>query len=229
MTPRPLVSVVIPVRDGGRFVGQAIESVLAQNYEPIELLVVVDGSTDDSVRIASGYPRARLLSQPSRGVAAARNAGVEATRGEMLAFLDQDDLWTPPKLDLQVSALLEDESLGFALGRQRLFLQEGVPKPRWWQLSGLEREHVGYFPGTLLVRRDVFHRVGPFRNDAPPAEGADWFLRANELGITLTIVPQVVLLKRIHDANQSGDMSAARRGVLRAIKGSLDRRREHVR
>jgi glycosyltransferase involved in cell wall biosynthesis len=223
------VSVIIPVRDGGRFLAQAIDSVLAQDYEPYELLVVDDGSTDDSVHIASAYPRVRLLRTPGSGVSVARNAGADVAAGEMLAFLDQDDLWAPRKLSLQVSALLEDESLGFALGYQRLFLEEGVPEPPWLRVSGIEREHVGYFPGTLLVRREVFDRVGPFRQDAAPGESADWFLRANEIGVLRTIVPHVVLLKRIHDANQSGDMSQARRQVLRALKRSLDRRREQVR
>lgn len=228
MTGSPLVSVIIPVHDGVRFLGQAIDSVLAQEYDAFELLVVDDGSTDDSPQLVSSYSRAQLLRQPNRGVSAARNEGANAARGELLAFLDQDDLWTQRKLHLQVSALVEDPSLGFALGRQRLFLEEGVPKPAWWRASGLESEHVGYFPGTLVVRREVFHRVGPFRDDAAPGEGADWFLRATELGVARTIVPHLVLLKRIHDANQSGDMSAARRQVLIAIKSSLDRRREQV-
>jgi glycosyltransferase involved in cell wall biosynthesis len=226
----PLVSVIIPVRDGARFLGQAIDSVVAQDYEPFELLVVDDGSRDDSARIVSDHPRARLQSlRPSRGVSAARNAGVDAAAGELLAFLDQDDLWMPRKLSLQVAALLADRSLGFALGHQRLFLEQGVSEPPWWRVSGLEREHVGYFPGTLVVRREVFDRVGRFREEAAPGEGADWFLRAAERGVARTIVPQLVLLKRIHDANQSGDMSAARRQVLVAIKASLDRRREQVR
>jgi len=226
MTTRPLVSVVIPVRDGRRFLAPALESVLAQDYEPFELLVIDDGSDDDSARVASAYPRARVLRLTGRGVSAARNAGAEAAAGELLAFLDQDDLWTPCKLTLQVAALLGDESLGFALGYQRLFCEPGVPEPAWLRASSLPREHVGYFPGTLVVRRNVFENVGPFREDAPPAEGADWFLRASERGVARTIVPEVVLLKRIHDANQSGDMSAVRRQILVAVKRSLDRRRE---
>lgn len=228
MSRRPLVSTIVPVRSGARFLSDAIESVLAQDYAPNELIVVDDGSTDDSVRIASGYPDVRLLRTPSGGVSVARNAGVEAAAGELLAFLDQDDLWTPSKLSAQVPALLADDSFGYALGYQRLFLQTGVPEPRWMRVSAIDLEHVGYFPGALLVRREVFDRVGPFREDAPPGEGADWFLRANELGVQRTIVPDVVLEKRIHDANQSADMSAVRPRVLEAIKRSLDRRREHV-
>jgi len=223
-----MVSTIVPVRDGGRFLAEAIGSVLAQDYAPSELIVVDDGSTDDSVQIASGYPNVRLLRTPGGGVSVARNAGVEAAAGELLAFLDQDDLWTRGKLSAQVPALLADDSIGFALGHQRLFLEAGVPEPEWMRVSGIEREHIGYFPGALLVRREVFDRVGPFREEAPPAEGADWFLRASELGVRRTIVPEVVLCKRIHDANQSADMSAVRPRVLEAIKRSLDRRRERV-
>jgi Glycosyl transferase family 2 len=224
----PLVSVIVPVRDGERFLAEAIESVLAQDYAPLELIVVDDGSVDGSARIAGSYQQVRLLRLPGHGVAAARNAGVEAASGELLAFLDQDDVWSPRKLNLQVAALLADQSLAFALGHQRLFLEPGTPPPAWLSVSELDGEHVGHFPGTLLVRRRAFERVGGFDQDAVPAEGADWFMRAAELGLRRAIVPELVLSKRVHDANQSGDMSGARRQVLRAIKGSLDRRRSVV-
>ena len=221
----PLVSAVIPVHDGARFLAEAIESVLAQQYAPVELIVVDDGSRDESRRIAGAYPDVRTVELAGKGVSAARNAGVAVARGKVLAFLDQDDLWTPLKLTVQVAVLAADPAVGFALGRQRIFL-DGVSEPPWLRLASLDGEHVGYFPGTLAVRREVFERVGPFREEAPPAEGADWFLRAAELGVQRAIVPEVVLLKRVHDRNQSGDMRAARSQVLRAIKQSLDRRRE---
>jgi glycosyltransferase involved in cell wall biosynthesis len=195
----------------------------------VEIVVVDDGSVDDSARIASRYASVRLLRQGNRGVCAARNAGVAAARGQLLAFLDQDDCWLPRKLSLQVRMLLEDESKGFVVGYERLVLEQGVAKPMWWHVSGMGDERPGYFPGTLVVRLEVFERVGPFREDAAPGETADWLLRAGELGVEHAVVPEVVLIKRIHGANQSGDMSDARRQVLRAIKRSLDRRREHAR
>ena len=226
MTVLPLVSAIIPAHNGERYVEQAIRSVLQQDYHPVELIVVDDGSTDRTAQAASSHSQVRLIQQDNRGVANARNAGVNASSGKIISFLDQDDLWTPHKLSLQVGALLEDESLGFALGYERLLLESGTPEPAWLQRSGLDYEHLGYFPGTLVVHREVFNRVGGFCAEAVPAEGADWFLRASEIGIQKTIVQHVVLLKRVHDLNQSGDMTKVRRQVLSAVRRSITRRRE---
>jgi glycosyltransferase involved in cell wall biosynthesis len=225
MLERPLVSALIPTHDGERYVAEAIRSVLAQRYRPLELVVVDDESTDATAEIAARVPEVRLLRQAHAGVAAARNAAVAAARGAILAFLDQDDRWTEDKLELQVPPLLEDDSLDYTLGLQRLELEDGVAPPPWLAAADLREEHVGYFPGTLVVRRRAFERVGGFRPEAVPAEGADWFLRANERGLGKRIVPHLVLRKRIHDANQSGDQREVRAQVLRAIHRSLERRR----
>ena len=225
MTASPLVSAIIPAYNSERYLEQAIRSVLAQDYRPVELIVVDDGSTDRTAHVAAGHPRVRLVRQDNCGVAEARNTGVRASSGAILAFLDQDDLWTPHKLSLQVGRL-KDESLDYTLGYQRIFLERGTPEPHWLRASGLDYEHVGYFPGTLVVCREAFERVGGFCAEAVPAEGADWFLRANETGLHKAVVRDVVLLKRIHEANQSGDLSLVRQRLLRAVRCSVNRRRE---
>ena len=99
----PLVSVIVPVHNGARFLAAALDSVAAQDYGSMEILVVDDGSSDNSAEIAASY-RVRLLQQPNRGVAEARNAGVAESSGELLAFLDQDDLWLERKVSRQVSS-----------------------------------------------------------------------------------------------------------------------------
>src|SRR5271168_2771000 len=104
---QPLVSVVVPVFAGERFVGDALDSVAVQTYPHVETIVVDDGSPDRSVEVASSRSGVRVLRERHRGVAAARNAGLAAARGELVAFLDQDDLWRPSKLALQVALLSE--------------------------------------------------------------------------------------------------------------------------
>src|SRR5438552_10684660 len=108
-----LVSVIMPVYNGERYLAAAIRSVLAQTYTAAEVIVVDDGSTDDSAEIVHKFGTAvRYESQLHRGSPdASRNRGVELARGEYLAFLDQDDLWTNNKLELQVAAATADESL----------------------------------------------------------------------------------------------------------------------
>ena len=93
----PLVSVIIPVHNGGRHLRAALESVFAQTYRPFEVIVVDDGSVDDGGVIAQSFPDVRYIHQGNQGVAAARNNGIEAAHGEFFAFLDQDDLWTAEK------------------------------------------------------------------------------------------------------------------------------------
>src|SRR5690349_2600271 len=101
----PLVSVVIPVFDGEAYLAAAIESALAKTYARVEVIVVDDGSTDGSASVAARYD-VRLVRQSNRGVSAACNAGVEAARGELIAFLDADDLWPPERLEIQARHLL---------------------------------------------------------------------------------------------------------------------------
>src|SRR5688500_924354 len=112
---QPLVSVIIPVYNGARFLRAALESVFAQTYRPIEVIVVDDGSADDSGVIAQSFPEVRYIRQENQGVAAARNNAIEAARGEFFAFLDQDDLWTPEKLRLQIEHLLDHPEVGYTL------------------------------------------------------------------------------------------------------------------
>src|SRR3982751_2380169 len=102
----PLVSVIIPVHNGAKYLRAALESVLAQTYSPFEVIVVDDGSVDDSGVIAQSFNDVRYIHQANQGVAAARNHGIEAARGDFFAFLDQDDLWTPEKLTFEVDHLL---------------------------------------------------------------------------------------------------------------------------
>jgi len=225
MSGEPLVTAIIAAYNGEQYLAEAIQSVLAQDYPRVELVVIDDGSTDATAAVAARFVQVRLLTQKNAGVAAARNRAAKAAHGTLLAFLDQDDRWTPGKLSAQVAPLLEDASLDYTVGYQRIFLDDGVPEPRWLATAGFDREHVGYFPGTLVVRREAFERTGGFRSGAEPAEGADWFLRANEHCLTKHVVHEVVLLKRIHDGNQSGDQTVVRRQVFEAIRESLARRR----
>ena len=224
------VSVVIPARDAARFIGEALRSVVDQDPAPDEVIVADNGSTDATAEIARGYGRrVRVLRLPrAGGPPTSRNAGIRAARGTLIGFLDADDVWAPGKLHAQIAALRTNSALGYVLGRQRLLLQAGTTEPRWARAGGMTAEHVGHFTGALLIRREVLDRVGPFREQAVHAETADWFLRAQELGVRGEVVPQLVVYKRVHEGNLSGDQAIARHGVLRAIKDSLDRRRTNV-
>jgi glycosyltransferase involved in cell wall biosynthesis len=221
----PLVSVIIPVHNGGRYLRAALESVLAQTYRPLEVIVVDDGSVDDSGPIAQSFHDVRYIHQPNQGVAAARNHGIEAARGEYLAFLDQDDLWTPEKLKLQIGYLLSHPDVGYTLTQQQFFLDPGATLPAWFRKELLPSVHTGWVLGTLVVRRTAFAEVGNFATGYSAASDGDWFFRAKAAAIPMAVIPELLLLKRIHGTNESGRAKEILSELLKVVKSSLDRQR----
>jgi glycosyltransferase involved in cell wall biosynthesis len=221
----PLVSVIIPVYNGGRYLRAALESVFAQTYRPFEVIVVDDGSADDSGVIAQSFSDVRYIRQANQGVAAARNTGIEAALGEFLAFLDQDDLWTPEKLKLQIACLLNNPDLGYTLTQQQFFLDPGATLPAWFRKELLTSVHTGWVLGTLVVRRTAFEKVGNFATGYTAASDGDWFFRAKAAGISMEVVPELLLLKRIHGGNESAHAKEILSELRKVVKSSLDRQR----
>jgi glycosyltransferase involved in cell wall biosynthesis len=223
--PGSLVSVVIPVFNGEAYLAAAIESALAQDYRPREIIVVNDGSTDASAAIAGSYPEVHCISQPNRGLAGALNSGVRGARGRYLAFLDADDLWLPGKLSRQAAVLDREPELDIVFGHfRKIYGPEG---PETIAAGGLrDRELLpGYVKGTALVRRASFARVGPFDTGLRLGDFIDWFARAQDLGLRMRMLPEAVLLRRVHDRNISRLHRASRSDYVRILKAALDRRR----
>ena len=225
MTEQPLVSVIIPVYNGARFLHAALESVFAQTYRPFEVIVVDDGSVDDSGIIAQSFPEVRYIHQANQGVAAARNNGIEAARGEFYAFLDQDDLWKPEKLERQIDYLQSHPEIGYTLTQQQFFLEPGAALPPWFRKDLLAAVHTGWVLGTLVVRRTIFERVGNFATGYSAANDSDWFFRAKAAEIPMAVVPELLLRKRIHEANDSARAKEVLSELLKVVKTSLDRQR----
>lgn len=221
----PLVSVIIPVYNGGRYLRAALESVFAQTYQPFEVIVVDDGSVDDSGVIAQSFSDVCYILQENQGVAAARNHGIEAARGDCFAFLDQDDLWTPGKLKLQIELLLSHPDLGYTLTQQQFFLEPGATLPAWFRKELLSTVHTGWVLGTLVVRRTTFEQVGNFATGYSAANDSDWFFRAKAAEIPMAVVPELLLLKRIHETNDSARAKEILSELLKVVKSSLDRQR----
>lgn len=198
--PEPVVSVVIPVRDGERFLGEAIASVLGQTRPPGEVLVVDDGSSDGSARVAAGFPGVSVLRRPPLGQAAASNAGVARASGDFLAFLDADDVWMGDKLERQLDAFRRDPALDLVFGHARQFLD-----PPSLALRLPERREIlpAKLASAMLAKASSLRRVGPF--DARHAIGAilEWYSRARALGLREEMLPGIVYLRRIHGANQT--------------------------
>ena len=227
-----LVSVVIPVLDGQRFLAEAIQSVLDQTYEPVEVIVVDDGSTDGSAAIARSFAGVQVIEQANSGPAGARNAGIAAAGGEFLAFVDADDVVPPDKLELQVSHLREHPEVGCVLGRQDIRLEPGTELPDWAIISPDQArqrpdiaEH-GQVPHmSMVVRASLFEEIGAFDPTYVHGEDADWLMRARGRAPIATLT-SVVLHRRIHDRNLSHDLKALRLGTFRALRDHARRLRE---
>jgi glycosyltransferase involved in cell wall biosynthesis len=223
---RPFVSVIIPVYNGARFISEAIESACMQNYDSIEIIVVDDGSTDDTSSIVQSFKNIRYIYQPNQGVAAARNTGIHKSRGELIAFLDADDYWASNKLNLQVDCLLKHPNVGYILGMQRNFLEYGIERPFWLKEEHLLKEHIGFLP-TSLIRKGIFDIVGLFNADYSISEDVEWFSRVADANIPKMVVPEVVLYRRIHNSNLGYQLKggSGRPLWLKALRASVHRKR----
>lgn len=223
----PAVHVIIPVYNGERFLGEAIESVLGQTYTgPVELTVVDDGSTDASARIAESYAGVRVVRQENAGQPAAINRAVELSASPLVAFLDADDAWVPEKLEWQVAALTEEVDVVVGLTEQ--FAQEGLPEAaaRFEALPASHRVMEARLPSAVLIRRDGFYTAGPFDSDAGVANVVEWYSRVQDAGLREAVVPHVVYRRRIHDANIGiRKKEQAREDYLAIVRAALNRRR----
>jgi glycosyltransferase involved in cell wall biosynthesis len=215
------VAVAVPARNAERFIGEALASVLAQSYPVDEIVVVDDGSDDLTGDIAEAAgSKVRVLRQPNAGIGVARSRAVAATSGELVAMLDADDLLTPDSIGCRVRALQANPELDIAFGQVRHFTNYANDAPV--ALDPLQPAHV---PGGMLVRREAYELVGVFASGLRVAEALDWMLRARERGAHDVTVPDQVLWRRVHGANNSIVNRASLDEFPRALKASLDRRR----
>jgi glycosyltransferase involved in cell wall biosynthesis len=222
MSPAP-VSAVVPLFNGRRFIRAAVESILTQELRPREIILVDDGSSDGGAETLADCPDLRIVRQPNGGEAAARNRGIGEASQPLIAFLDQDDIWLPTKLKAQMAALGHDPSIDIVFGPHRLFAEDGA---RWFRQDLLDKTLVARLPGTLLVRRSVFERIGLFREDMKLGSDVDWTWRAGDAGMRFHSVAETVLLRRLHGANASMDMPQFILGLLKGAGASLGRKQQ---
>lgn len=222
--PLPLVSVITAVHNGAYYIGQALASIQAQTYRPLESIVVDDGSSDESGAIARQFP-VRYLYQANQGIARARNRALELARGKLVAFLDQDDYWAPRKLELQVSYLRAHPDVDLVLGKEHLFFDEGFDSPLLAEQPFLKQDHLNTAPGLWLIRRRAFDAVGWLDSRYRVADDLDWFMRFCDAGLRYGAIPETLLYKRLHGRNASLQIESIQAEVLAIYRTSIQRRR----
>jgi glycosyltransferase involved in cell wall biosynthesis len=223
---RPLVSVIIPVKDAEKYVGEAIESVLAQAYPKLELIVVDGHSTDRSAEVARSYPDVTFVEQDGTGIAGAWNQAIELSSGELIAFLDSDDRWSAGKLEAQLELLERRPELAGAIGMVHFFITPGGKPPPGTRPHLFDGEHVAHIPGALIVRRAIFDQIGLFDPSYQLCLDVDWFARVKASSLELGVVPRVILEKRVHPGNLSHSQpDLYHREMVRALRSSAARPR----
>lgn len=215
MSQKPLVSIIIPAHNCERFIGEALASVVRQDYGNREIIVVDDGSSDSTAAIVKGFPEVRLLAQPNAGPAAARNLGVRASSGKYLAFLDGDDIWLPGKLSSQMAYAESHPEHPIVFGQFAFWRRsadgqypppdEMLKRPETWEvpqpLSGwiyvdLLIDSVVCII-TALVHRSLYEEVGGFDESLRSGEDYDFWLRSAHR-FRAHKLPQCLALYRLH-------------------------------
>ncbi len=200
-TKHPLVSIILPVYNCEKFIGEALESIFTDTYKPKEIIVVDDGSTDNSARIASGFTDVKIISRKHKGVSVARNVGIKAAKGAYITFLDSDDIWIPDRLKYTIGYFSNHPNIEYVLGKQQMFLENDCPKPPSIKQEWLDNPQNGSGTCVLMVKKSCFDRVGLFNPDYNIGEDTEWLLRANEANIPMARIPLVIIKRRIHGAN----------------------------
>lgn len=222
-----LISVVMPLFDGARHVAEAIEGVLAQTYRPLELIVVDDGSTDDSADVVRRFtPPVQLLTQGHAGCGSARNHGARAAQGAYLAFCDADDRFPTDRLARQLTALTSTPRIDAVFGEIDEFVSPGLDEYVKSMLRAPTQRRSVRMMSTMLLRTDSFWRVGPFATDLGRGLELDWLARADDLGLRIQRCDGVVTHRRLHDASTGFRQRHDEDDYVRAARLAITRRRQ---
>jgi glycosyltransferase involved in cell wall biosynthesis len=207
------ISAIVPVRNAGEYVRDALTSVFAQARPPDEVVVVDGRSTDATLAVVAEFPAVRVVHQTDNGLADARNLGVAATDSELVAFLDADDRWLPGKLALQAEWLDGHPEVGVVTGMMLKVGPGGGPTPV-----------PGMTPGATLIRRDALGQVGPFDGRHGIGSDTDWLMRVREVALGPVVLDDVVLHKGTRADSLSRHVDSYRRDLLRVAREAAHRR-----
>jgi glycosyltransferase involved in cell wall biosynthesis len=221
----PFVSIIVVVRNGERYLRDALNSIQLQSYRDREIIVVDGQSTDGTARIARSFPGVYYLCQTTLGLANARNLGIEAARGRYIAFLDHDDQWHPDKLARQVALHDANPSILYSLTQMIFRREPGAAVPYGMTAESLTQPRAAGTPSALIARADLFNRIGGFDSRFAIACDADWFTRARDEQIPTAIIPEVLVYKRLHEDNLSRNIALNRREMFQVARQSIMRQR----
>lgn len=215
-----LVSVIIPAYNAGGYLREALESVFAQDWPSFEVIVVDDGSVDDTAEVARAFGDVRYIHQENAGASAARNTALAASRGAFVANFDADDVLPPTRLRLQATYLLEHPNVGCVLGRQ-----EWIDPPEWFTRDAVYGDLDGIPLSSAMFRREVLAALGGYDTAFNVGEDTDVLIRMRERAIDYVVLPDVVLYRRYHEGSLTTERSPHAQ-LIQSLRGKLDRQRQ---
>lgn len=198
-----LVSVLIPTHNRAHYLAEALDSVIAQAYDPYEIILVDDGSTDSTREMAQRYSRLKYFYQPHSGVSTARNVCIEKASGSFVAFLDSDDYWLPGKLQAQMRYMTEHPDCQIVFTAYRNFVTEDrINQIKRVQEEFLFEKQNRYLLPSALIRRELFDRQGRFSTSLTVGEDTEFVVRLKVGGIQLNhYLPESYYCRRLHGDN----------------------------
>jgi len=221
---KPLITVIIPVYNGEEFISEAINNVLGQNYPALEIIVINDGSTDNTESVVKNLDAdLRYLYIKNQGPSFARNQGISYSTGDYIAFLDADDLFPENNLSILSEELVQNTEVDIVRGYAQLMkknLLSGV-----YETEGDPRFSFPAFIGAALYRKEVFDKIGLFDTSLHFGEDSDWYMRATELNVRMKWLDQVTLFVRRHGKNMTEGKDLVQLNTLRVFKKAVDRLR----
>lgn len=205
---QPFISVIIPVWNTEKYIADAINSVLTQDYPNLEIIVVNDGSTDNTLQVLESFgDKITIINQENQGQSVARNVGIQASRGSIIGLLDADDMWVPNHLKLLLPYMIGENSYDLVRGYTQWLKNIGMPdevrqEPIWQPVS----------LGAGLYKRSIFDTVGWFDPDMRQAQDFDWAIRCREQGCREKMIMETTQLYRRHEHNLTNDTERMKKG-----------------
>lgn len=220
---KDLISVIMPVYNGEKFVSQAIESILRQQYQSLQIIVVNDGSTDHSENILRQYEDSiTYIEQENGGPPSARNRGLKEANGEYITFIDQDDIWHPDKLEIQLLEFEKHENLQIAIG---FSLKLPFSSPDDLNPESLKKRSIfNLLLGSSLIKKSAFEITGNFNKLMLVGDDTDWFIRARENQLPISVHRDLVFYHRLHENNFTKKTDRSK-FVLQLLKQAVDRKK----
>jgi glycosyltransferase involved in cell wall biosynthesis len=200
-----IVTVIIPVYNRAHLIDEAVDSVKAQTWKHLDVVVVDDGSSDDSAAIVERRARddrsIRVIRQANGGPSSARNAGLRATTSRLVTFLDSDDVMVPERIEAQLSKLRRHPEADGVIGIEQIEVADGVTPPRWVRALPPADQVPRYYNMSVLLDRSWLDRIGGFDESVHVGEDIDLMVRLRRAGARIDTLDQVVVRRRIHGDN----------------------------